>query len=141
MFEMLFQKRISNCLIRKRSKLCGWIRDVEGAKRSMVKERMAGIGATERATERASAILQAEADVDAMVLKSSSAVFSRIIERCGALLDGASEAREVKVISEANRLAVEGYMKVRGLNDKEQKDDDSFETYLAKIGARKEGAA
>lgn len=103
--------------IRARAKKHGWVRDILPAKRAKVAQRIAGItsGATSDDVRNA---LEKDVDDSVADMRAGLVLARCCIERLSGMVDAASDAKEIKVIAEANRIAVETIRSIRGLDDK-----------------------
>ena len=102
--------------IRARAKKQGWVRNILPVKRAKVAQRIAGVttGATNNEIRNA-----LEKDVDDSVedMNGGLDVARRCITRLKDMVDMAGEPKDIKVIAEANRIAVETIRRIRGLDD------------------------
>lgn len=105
-----------------RLKATHWgIRNASERKRGIVQSRLAGVESTRNEEEstqgEVAKNIADEADADVKVMRRAAQVFVRIIEKADAILDAACEGREVNAIADATRKAVDGYRRVRGLDE------------------------
>jgi hypothetical protein len=102
--------------IRNRAKKNGWTRDAEGAKRQIVKSAMSGIpkGVPNSEVRK---IIEDEAEQDIADMRDGLAVARACIAKLRTMVEMAADAREVKVIVEANKGAIETIRRIRGLDE------------------------
>ena len=105
--------------ILKKAKQNGWTQDPTGMKREIVKSLIAGIssGAQGSAQECTKAIIYAEADKDAQYMGDCLGVAVKAVGKLNTMIDDASEPRDIKIIVDANKSAMETIRKIRGLDD------------------------
>jgi len=106
---------ITEGAIRKRAKRDGWLRDPEGVKRQMV--RAALTCGTRAGTQYATDIIAEEAEQDVEDMRAGLGVARRCIRKLAEMVELAIEPKDIKVIAEANRIAVETIRRIRGLDD------------------------
>lgn len=122
--------------IRKEAKKNGWVRDPEGTKRQLVKDALSGInqGITQAGTQYAMRIIEDEARQDVKDMQAGLDVARRCIERLREMLELTDGPRDVKVIAEANKIAIDTIRKVRGLDASDGKSlADLSEVELMKL--------
>lgn len=110
---------VSESLIRKKAKRAGWARDPSGVVRERVAAAMAGAGAQEDArgahcAQQAMAAAATSA-IDDMNLGLSNAQLA--LQRVSEMLPKVDEPRDVKTLSETNKLNIEVIRTIRGLDD------------------------
>lgn len=108
--------------IRKRAKVEGWIRDPEGAKRQRVKAILAGVG-THDGTQYAVRTIGEQAQQDADDMTLGLHVARRVLRRLADVAEALSDPKDMKVVAEANRIAVETIRRIRGLDEPGEKAD------------------
>ncbi|KXX64190.1 hypothetical protein [Marichromatium gracile] len=113
--EIAGQHGISEGAIRKRAKKEGWLRDPGGTKRQIVRAAMAG--GTREGTQYAARTIAEAANQDVADMSAGLAVARGCINRLSGMVEAAREPRDVKVIAEANRIAVETIRRIRDLDD------------------------
>lgn len=107
---------ISDTAVRKKAKASGWMRDPTGAKRERVKAIMAGHG-SEKGSQFAAQTIEEEAGRDASDMTSGLEVARACIARLCEMVPLCDNPRDVKVVAEANKIAVETIRRIRGLDD------------------------
>lgn len=105
---------VSDMAIRKRAKAGSWVRDPSGAKRAMVKAALAGFRQSEK---HAREIMEREAARDTEDMNLGLDVARKALRRLAEMVEGIEAPREVKVVVEANKIAIETIRKIRGLDD------------------------
>lgn len=104
--------------IRKQAKRMGWFQDPEGRKREQVKSIMAGImPGTQDGTRYAQGVLSREAQIDADDMGDCLAVARKGLRKLFSALDGVDEPKDIKIVLEANKIAMETIRRIRGLDD------------------------
>lgn len=106
---------ITEGAIRARAKKLAWIRDPEGTKRERVKAMMSGI--TAEGTNYASRNLESEAQQDADDMGLGLAVARKVLRRLGEMVDLCDNPKDLKIVAEANKIAVETIRRIRGLDE------------------------
>lgn len=117
--------------IRAKAKKCGWTRDPSGTKRAVVKAALAGFtqGTTQYAARE---IMDREAGQDIADMNLGLDVARRSLVRLASMVEEVKLPKDVKVIVEANKIAVETIRKIRGLD--EQDDAAASVTAAAAAG-------
>ena len=107
---------VSEGAIRARAKKHGWIRDILPVKRAKVAQRLSGITNDATKNDIRNAI---EKDVSDSVedMNNGLDVARRVIYRLGVMVDVADDPKDVKIVAEANRIAVDTIRRIRGLDD------------------------
>lgn len=102
--------------IRNRAKKHGWTRDAEGAKRQIVKSAMSGIpnGIPNSEVRK---IIEDEAGQDIRDMQAGLDVARACIAKLGQMVEMVDAPRDVKVIVEANKAAIETIRRIRGLDE------------------------
>jgi transposase-like protein len=113
--EIAGEHGITEGTIRARAKKNGWIRDPEGTKRERVKSLMAGVTAS--VTQDALRNMEDEAKQDVIDMRMGLEVARQVLARLLDLVGQVAEARDIKVIAEANRIAVDTIRRIRGLDE------------------------
>ena len=111
---------VSEAAIRKKAKQNDWLRDPTGTKREIVKGLIAGIttGSTQQsAQEYAKRTIYAEADKDAEYMGDCLDVAVKAVHKLHGMIDGAVEPKDIKIIVDANKSAMETIRRIRGLDD------------------------
>ena len=111
---------VSEAAIRKKAKQNDWLRDPTGTKREIVKGLIAGIttGSTQQsAQEYAKRTIYAEADKDAEYMGDCLGVAVKAVGKLNTMIDEASEPKDIKIIVDANKSAMETIRRIRGLDD------------------------
>jgi hypothetical protein len=106
---------VTEAAVRKRAKSCGWVKMAADAKRQLVDAAMAGLGSRD-AHQGAAELVAEQALEDAQTLRMSSSTYAGLITRLSQMSLSAADAREIKAIAEATRIATDGYMRARGLD-------------------------
>lgn len=114
--EIAGEHGLTEGAIRKRAKRGGWLRDPQGTKRELVRAALSG--GTQTGTRYAQQTIEQEAEQDVADMRAGLVLARRCIERLSGMVNAASDAKEIKVIAEANRIAVETIRRIRGLDDK-----------------------
>ncbi len=120
--------------LRRAAKQRGWIRGFALAKRNMVADAMAGVDVTNVRTIdelRQNQLLAASQDVADM--NSCLAVARGCIAALLVMVPGADNARDIKVITEANKNAVDTIRRIRGLDDAPASTADAVTTLIESI--------
>lgn len=114
---------ISEATIRKRAKKEGWLRDPEGVKRELVRAAMSGSG-TQKGTqsgtqtdEEVRKAIETEAGQDIDDMHNGLVAARQCIQKLRLMIEKANDPRDVKIIAEANRIAIEIIRRIRGLDD------------------------
>jgi hypothetical protein len=106
---------IAEGTIRARAKKHGWVRDPEGTKRERVKALMSG--AAQNVTRETMRNIEDEAQQDAADMRLGLAVARLILQRLIEMVESVNDPKEVRVIAESNKIAVETIRRIRGLDD------------------------
>jgi predicted nucleic acid-binding protein len=118
--------------IRLRAKKCGWVRITGDLNRKLVESKMVGI--TDQTTNyEARILIEQSAEQDALDMMDGLAVARKSIKTLTALVEVCEDAKEVKVILEANKIAIDTIRRIRGLDVESEKKDDSWEIHLKRI--------
>ena len=115
--EIAAEHNITEGGIRNRAKKFGWLRDPEGAKGELVKAGVTAGTTQDASQENAGDIIRQEAAQDIVDMNKGLDVARQCLT---ALLDAAKAAtcpKEIKVIVEANKMAIETIRRIRGLDD------------------------
>lgn len=106
--------------IRSRAKKHGWTRNPEGTKRELVRAAMSGAQTsftqtfTHAATRES---IESEADQDIADMRNGLSVARGCIEKLKAMVESAGGPRDIKIIVEATKGAIETIRRIRGLDD------------------------
>lgn len=106
--------------IRSRAKKHGWTRNPEGTKRELVRAAMAGAqaGITHAVTHAAMREnIESEADQDIADMQNGLSVARGCIGKLKAMVESADGPRDIKIIVEATKGAIETIRRIRGLDD------------------------
>lgn len=106
--------------IRSRAKKHGWTRNPEGTKRELVRAAMSGADSnfTHTVTQReVRENIESEADQDIADMRNGLSVARGCIEKLKAMVESADGPRDIKVIVEAVRGAVDTIRRIRGLDE------------------------
>ena len=114
--EIAADHGISEGAIRKKAKAGGWLRDPSGAKRERVKAIMAGAG-TQEGTQYATRTLETEAAQDATDMGLGLDVARACLRSLRDMAPMCDNPKDLKVVAEANKIAVETIRRIRGLDD------------------------
>jgi hypothetical protein len=120
--------------LRREAKKQGWVKGLAATKRAMVSDAMAGADLTHLLTHdevRQNQLSAAQQDVADM--NSGLSVARDCIAALMVMIPSAAEAREIKVIVEANKGAIETIRKIRGLDDAPPAAEDGITALLASI--------
>lgn len=118
--------------LRRLVKKNGWVQDAPGRKRKIVSEHFAGVssGMTNKLTnDEVRQRQEAAALEDISDMQAGLDVARACIRRLGDMVEDASDPRDIKVIVDANKGAIETIRKIRGLDEK-----DSLEDIAKKFG-------
>ena len=122
--QMAARFGITEGAIRLKAKQRGWLRDPEGTKRAMVKDRISGAQpeapkkpVKKTAENVALMILDAEATYDVQDMHRGLAVARACLVKLEGMVEMAEDPKDIKTIVEANRLAIETIRRIRGLDD------------------------
>ena len=107
---------ITDTAIRKRAKAEGWIRDPEGTKREQVKAIMSGVG-SHQGSQFAAEIIAREAQQDAADMRLGLSVARKVLGRLETMAELCDTPKDVKVVAEANKIAIETIRRIRGLDE------------------------
>ena len=122
--ELAREFGVTDASIRKRAELeCWGPRNANGRKREIVVSTLAGIPqSTQQSTRREDPgpAFQAEVDADIEVQRFAGALFVKILHKADALQEFAADGRELNAIADASRKALDGYRRVRGLDEPQQ---------------------
>ena len=130
---------VSEAAIRKKAKQSDWLRDPTGTKREIVKGLIAGIttgGTQQSAQEYAARTIYAEADKDAEYMGDCLGVAVKAVGKLNTMIDEASEPKDIKIIVDANKSAMETIRRIRGLDD-ETKEPPKEAMTIKIVRARK----
>lgn len=105
----------SEATVRRRAKKNGWVQDATGTKRRIVADRLSGV--SHDATQCAMRQIASAADQDINDMESGLAVARMCLRNLLSIAEQSLDAREIKVIVEANKAAVETIRRIRGLDD------------------------
>ena len=123
---------IADASIREKAAKEAWgPRNANGRKREIVVSTLAGIPQTSQQTsqcEDPDKAFQAEVDADVEVNRFAGALFVKILKRSDLMVDAATDGRELNAVTDAARKALDGYRRVRGL-DEPQKAGDVVRPY------------
>lgn len=109
---------IPEATLRREAKKRGWIRGASETKRQMVKDGLAGVSLTKVLTnDEVRQINLDEASQDITDMREGLAVARACISKLASMVDGTDNPRDVKVIVEANKAAIETIRRIRGLDD------------------------
>lgn len=113
---------VSEGAIRAKAKKHGWVRSSLPLKRALVEQRISGItnGFANHEVRKA---LESEADEAASDMRMGLGVARSILERLFVLVDETEEPKDLKIIAESNKIAVETIRRIRGLDDTSQATD------------------
>ena len=132
--------------VRSRAKKQGWTRNPEGTKRELVRAAMSGANSnfTQPFTHAAMREnIESEAEQDISDMRNGLAVARGCIEKLKAMVESADGPRDIKIIVEATKGAIETIRRIRGLDDPAQpatRDDappmSAQEAYMRMINVR-----
>jgi hypothetical protein len=106
--------------IRARAKKHGWMRDPEGTKRERVRAIMSGV--SQSVTQDALRTIETEAENDAADMQMGLDVARICLRRLSEIAQDCADAKEIKVIVESNRIAIDTIRRVRGLDSERVPD-------------------
>lgn len=108
--------------VRARAKKHGWTRDPQSTKRELVRAAMSGAshGVTHGEVRN---LIESEADRDVADMQAGLYLFRKSLRRLDAMLDLSEEAKDIKVIVESAKIAVDGIRRIRGLDGAVIDDD------------------
>lgn len=119
--ELAREHGVADTAIRKRAESEAWgPRNANGRKREMVASSLAGISqSSQRSSQREDPepAFQAEVDADIEVQRFAGKLFVKILRRADSMVDEATDAKEVNALADASRKALDGYRRVRGLDE------------------------
>ena len=121
--EIASEFGVSEAGIRKRAKKEGWVRDPEGIKRQRVKAALSGAGSAQTGAQCAARTLGDETEQDVDDMRAGVEVARHCIARLLKFVLMTNDPKEVKVIADANKLAIETIRRIRGLDDPAVKID------------------
>ncbi len=110
----------SETLIRKAARKNGWIQNPEGQKREIVRQLMTGIpsgGCAQEGSQRAHLEIARQAEQDASDMGDSLALARKCIYKLSQMVDATDNPKDVKIVAEANKIAMETIRRIRGLDD------------------------
>ncbi|MGB8422194.1 hypothetical protein [Paraburkholderia sp.] len=135
---------LSEGMIRKKAKQQGWTRDPSSTKRAIVNAHFAGgaQGGTNEGTQCALETITNAAEDDIQDMERGLRVHRLCLKALEKAAEEATEAKEIKIITEAASLAVAGIRKIRGLDTPTPAEatdiDAAIEAELAKLAAGRE---
>jgi hypothetical protein len=103
--------------IRARAKKYGWVRNMAAQKRAEVERRLNGITKYE-SKEQIRTALENAADMDAADMLAGLDVARACIRRLRQSVELTEDPKDIKVIAEANRVAIDTIRRIRGLDEK-----------------------
>jgi len=106
--------------LRREAKKRCWIRGATESKRQLVKDAMAGLPTTLTKTLTNDEVRQKqeqEAALDVNDMQTGLALFRAVLAKCVIMIDEIDAPRDIKIISEAGKNAIDGIRKIRGLDD------------------------
>lgn len=115
---------VSEALVRKKAKRNGWLRDPGGVVRERVAAAFSGAG-TQKGAQSAHCAQQSMEEavtsaIDDMSLGMRNAQIA--LRRISEMMPNAEEARDIKTLSESNKLNIEVIRIIRGLDKNDQTD-------------------
>lgn len=126
------QHGISEGAIRKRAKKEGWVRDSGQLKRALVESKLAGItNASTRYEVRT--LIEESAEQDAADMRDGLLVARTSIKKLLVMVELCEEPKNVKIILEANKVAIETIRRVRGLDVEVGQPGESWEDLLRQM--------
>jgi len=128
---------ISDTAIRKHAKKHGWLRDPEGCKRQMVRAALSGF--TADGSRFAGKTIEEETSQDIKDMQGGLLVARLCIERLQIAVVDETDPRVIKVIADANKVAIETIRKIRGLDDPTKTDDDMPLVIVRNFAGDKQG--
>ena len=133
---------VSEAAIRKKAKQNNWLRDPTGTKREIVKGLIAGIstgGGSQSAQEYASKSIHIEAEKDTEYMGDCLDVAVKAVRKLHGMIDSAGEPRDIKIIVEANKSAMETIRRIRGLDDVQNLPSTSIADALSDLAQKLPG--
>lgn len=140
--EMAEEFYTSEGNIRRIAKKKGWLRDSTGTKRLMVADALSGNAlsgnatsgnATHRATQYALRSIEQEAAIDVADMASGLEVARGCIRRLQTLIEQVVEPKDIKIIAESNRIAIETIRRIRGLDDPAQQSQNTVVGFRVEV--------
>ncbi|KWI90186.1 hypothetical protein WM08_15120 [Burkholderia ubonensis] len=132
---------ISHTAINKRARAGGWIRNPGKAKRAIVEAHFSGAVSTE-VSGLTRETIQTAANDDIADMERGLRVHRLCLKALEKSAEGATEPKEIKVITEAAALAITGIRKIRGLDTPTPADaadiDAAIEAELAQLERRRQ---
>lgn len=107
---------ISEGSIRAKAKKNGWIRSAAKTKRDLVSNAMAGI-TNGTAFVNVRNLINAEVEQDVQDMQDCLSVARACVKRLYGMVELTEEARDIKIIVEANKTAMETIRRIRGLDE------------------------
>lgn len=129
--ELAKRHGISEGTIRARAKKHGWVKDAEGTKRRLVKERLSGI-TKDVANYEVRKIIEDEADIDVRDMRNCLDVARAILNKQMLMVAMIEDVRELKIAAETLKINMETIRRIRGL-DEEKGIGDGIEALLSKL--------
>lgn len=121
--------------LRREAKKRGWVKGLSSTKRAMVQDAMSGADLTNTLTNdevRQNQLSAAQQDVEDM--QTGLAVARSCMRSLLTMAQSAENARDIKTIGEANKVAVDTIRKIRGLDElPTDPADDPVATLIAAI--------
>lgn len=121
--------RVTEGAIRARAKKLGWVRDPSGTKRELVASAMSGVPINTRGItqDELRNLVTQEATNDLIDMSAGLSVARQCIGKLSEMVKTADDPRDIKIIVEANRGAIETIRKIRGLDREEEKPKDPID--------------
>ena len=111
--ELAKRHGISEGTTRARAKKHGWVKDAEGTKRRLVKERLSGI-TKDVANYEVRKIIEDEADIDVRDMRNCLDVARAILNKQMSMVAMIEDVRELKIAAETLKINMETIRRIRG---------------------------
>lgn len=126
---------VSEGAIRARAKKHGWTRSAAKTKRELVSNAMAGI--TNNVTSvNVRNLINVEVEQDVQDMQDCLSVARACVKRLYGMVDVSDEPRDIKIIVEANKAAMETIRRIRGLDDVQNQPSTSIADAMADLAQR-----
>ena len=107
-------------------------RNASGRKREIVAAKLAGAGESTQKTTHCGVgadPADIEADADIEVMRFSGKLFVKILHRADGMVDLTADGKELNSVADASRKALDGYRRVRGLDEPPKAGDKIVRPY------------
>jgi hypothetical protein len=106
--------------LRREAKKRGWIKGATETKRQTVKDALAGLPTDLTKTLTNDEVRQKQAEeaaLDVNDMRSGLELFRTILRRCVEMAGTVEAAKDVKIVAEAGKTAIDGIRRIRGLDE------------------------